>query len=171
MSQKARFLIKATIAIVVVFSLITLPVVALAKIFDGTNFPTDSVYEGSRLDINRTVVSVNQTIRVKLSLRIDGDSKKAPAGLPEYITVFLVEEGNVVGYKVFPENTTNASGKARWTFKARDLGFTFKPGYEYQLKIVCRNYYYYNENYNETLDYSSANTGDYGYVYVAIRFR
>jgi hypothetical protein len=155
MKGKIKFLIRATLSIVVILSFFALPAIALAKNFDETNFSAE--YQGSRIDINKTAVKVNQTIRVKLTLKYQG--KKVQAGLDEYIVVFKLNGTNIAAPQVF-NTKTNSSGKAILTFKARDLEFPVISGDV--LKIVCR-------NYKSVSDYSSANPDDYGQVLVTIK--
>jgi hypothetical protein len=155
MMRKMKFLIKTIVSVVVILSFFALPAIASAKNFDETNFSAD--YQGSRIDINKTTVKVNQTIRVKLTLKYQG--KKVQAGLEEYMVVFKLDGTNIIASQVLYD-TTNSSGKALWTIKARDLEFSVSSGDT--LKIVCR-------NYNSVSDYSSANLGDYGQVQVIIK--
>jgi hypothetical protein len=155
MKGKIKFLIRATLSIVVILSFFALPAIALAKNFDETNFTAD--YQGSRIDINKTTVKVNQTIRVKLTLKYEG--KKVHAGLEEYMVVFKLDGTNIIASQVFYDDT-NSSGKALWTIKPRDLEFSVSSGNT--LKIVCR-------KYNDVFDYNAANPGDYGQVLVTIK--
>ena len=155
MRGKTKFLFKVIVSGVVILSFFALPAIASAKNFDETNFTAD--YQGSRIDINKTTVKVNQTIRVKLTLKYQG--KKVQAGLEEYMVVFKLDGTNIIASQVFYD-TTNSSGKALWTIKARDLEFSVSSGDT--LKIVCR-------NYNNVSDYSTANPGDFGQVLVRIK--
>ena len=155
MTRKIKFLIKAIVSAVVILSFFALPTIASAKNFDETNFTAD--YQGSRIDINKTNVKVNQTIRVKLTLKYQG--KKVQAGLEEYMVVFKLDGTNIIASQVFYDDT-NSSGKALWNIKPRDLEFSV--GSRDTLKIVCR-------DNNSVSDYSTANPGDFGQVLVRIK--
>jgi len=84
------------------------------------------------LTINKTNPSINQTVRIKLNLKVDG--KKAQSGLVEHIDI--LSDGGVVIATL--DATTNSSGKARWTFKFRDITYAV-PGSVFTIKCYGEN--------------------------------
>ena len=111
--------------------LILFPTVVLAKSFDNPNAALDAKYNGTNLTINKSNVSINQTVRVKLTLKIDG--KKARG----VIANLKVEKTTAVaGTTVLNTSTvTSSSGKAIWKFKLRDIDVSAVSGDTYLLTV------------------------------------
>jgi len=107
--SKLRILIGFTL----IFVLILLPTAAFAKSFGSPNTELDEKYDGTNLTINKLRVSVNQTVRVKLTLKQEGT--KAPD--VEARLSIVSSTGTTI-----PDLTgvTGPSGKVIWKFKIRD---------------------------------------------------
>lgn len=106
--SKLRILIGFTL----ILTLILLPTAAFAKSFDSPN-TLDPKYNGTNLTINKLKVSVNQTVRVKLTLKYNG--KKAP-GVAANLNI-VNSTGNTIADLT---GETSPSGKVVWKFKIRD---------------------------------------------------
>ena len=128
--SRLKILIGVFLVIVIAF----LPVIVFAKDFDSFNVtdPGDPYY-GTKLSINKAIVSINQTVRVKLSLRLG--SEKAP----DKATTLTIEKKTVKltggPYPVIISATTNPSGKAVLKFKIRDFDPEAKKGDTYSLTV------------------------------------
>jgi hypothetical protein len=120
---------KAIISFTLIFVLILLPTAAFAKSFDSPN-TLDPKYNGTNLTINKLKVSVNQTVRVKLTLK--QNSKKAPRVAAKLNIVKTV--GSTI---TIPDlsGMTSPSGKVLWKFKIRDYDPTAVAGDTFTLTV------------------------------------
>jgi len=121
---------KAIISFALIFVLILLPTAAFAKSFDNPNPNLGSIYSGTNLTINKLKVSVNQTVRVKLTLK--QNSKKAPRVAAKLNIVKTV--GSPI---TIPDlsGMTSPSGKVVWKFKIRDYDPAAVAGDTFRLTV------------------------------------
>lgn len=122
--SKLRILIGFTL----ILTLILLPTAAFAKSFDNPN-TLDPIYSGTNLTINKSKVSVNQTVRVKLTLKQGG--KKAP-GVAANLNIVKKSDGSTVADL---PGVTSPSGKVVWKFKIRDYVPTAVAGDTFTLTV------------------------------------
>ena len=124
---------KVLISFALIFVLILLPTAAFAKSFDNPNTKLDPIiYSGTNLTINKSNVSVNQTVRVKLTLKYD--NTKAPDVAAKLNIVKKV--GSPITIPI-PDLTgeTSPSGKVVWKFKIRDYDPAAVKGNTFRLTV------------------------------------
>ena len=109
--SKLRILIGFTL----IFVLILLPTAAFAKSFGSPNTELDEKYDGTNLTINKSKVSVNQTVRVKLTLKYNLTKAPDVAAKLNIVSSTGTTIPNLLG-------VTSPSGKVVWKFKIRDCG-------------------------------------------------
>ena len=119
------------ISFALIFVLILLPTAAFAKSFAYPKTLEDK-YNGTNLTINKLEVSVNQTVRVKLTLKYD--NTKAPDVAAKLNIVKKV--GSPITIPI-PDLTgeTSPSGKVVWKFKIRDYDPDAVKGDTFRLTV------------------------------------
>jgi len=104
---------KVLISFALIFVLILLPTAAFAKSFDNPNPDLASIYSGTNLTINKSKVSVNQTVRVKLTLKYNLTKAPDVAAKLNIVSSTGTTIPDLLG-------VTSPSGKVVWKFKIRD---------------------------------------------------
>ena len=135
---------KVLISFALIFVLILLPTAAFAKSFGYPNTDLDStIYSGTNLTINKSKVSVNQTVRVKLTLKYDGT--KAPGKAKLNIVKTDKTDGSTSNIDDLSGVTvTSPSGKIVWKFKISDYDYTAETGDKFTLTVSVTDEYNIN---------------------------